>query len=161
LDSLLAYQGESNVVGLPVAGNADVERLHLIVGQLVNRYRWAEDAATAFVLTGRTPLRWPIQAHTTIIETGATTVQLTVEAWVPATVVTATYQRARRVGVTRARRAPRISARRLALAAFLTTQDGVPARTQMDTWNQAHRNWRYRDVRNFVRDSRRAAARLE
>jgi hypothetical protein len=160
LDSLLAYQGESNVVGLPVAGNADVERLHLIVGQLVNRYRWAEDAATAFVLTGRTPLRWPIQAHTTIIETGATTVQLTVEAWVPATVVTATYQRARRVGLTRARRAPRISARRLALAAFLTTQDGVPARTQMDTWNQAHRNWRYRDVRNFVRDSRRAAARL-
>jgi hypothetical protein len=161
LDSLLAYQGESNVVGLPVAGNADVEGLRTIVRRLVNVYQWPEDAATAFVLTGQTPLRWPIQARATLTETGATTVQITVEAWVPVTAVTAAYQRARRTLVERAPRAPRrLSARQQALAAFSTTQDGVSARTRLDRWNKAHPKWRYREVRNFVRDSRRAAVRL-
>jgi hypothetical protein len=159
LDSLLAYQGESNVVGLPVAGNADVERLHTIVRRLVKVHRWPEDAATTFVLTGGTPLRWPIHARATLTETGATTVHITVEAWVPATAVTAAFQRARREFFSRAPRAPRrLSARQQALAAFVTTQGDVSARTRMDAWNQAHRNWRYRDPRNFDRDSRRAAA---
>jgi hypothetical protein len=156
LESLLAFQNNGQIGRVPVAGSAALERLRALVQRLASQHEWPEDTATAFVLTGQTPLRWPIRAR---VSAELSRVQLTIDSWVPPEAVAEAYRHARETLGTQPR-APRVSARRRALAAFVTTQDGVSARMRLQRWNTAHPRWRYPDVRNFVRDSRRAATRL-
>lgn len=169
LATLLAFQDGEELRRIPVTGNADLERLQALVHQLVHQHQWSEDTATAFVLTAQTPLRWPIRVQARTTRTGITadsagreqqSVSLVIDAWVPAIAVAAAYRHARRTLRRQASRTPRVSLRRRALAAFVLAHPHVTARTRLHEWNATHPTWRYGDVRNFVRDSRRAVARL-
>jgi hypothetical protein len=159
--TLLEFQEDGHLARIYVSGSAVLEHLHALVRQLLTQHGWPEDTATTFVLTGHTPLRWPVRARVLYRRDQASSiVTLAVDPWVPATAVTAAYLRARRLLASPDRRAPRVTARRRALAVFTAAHRNLTVRARLSAWNAAHPHWRFRGVQNFSRDSRRAVARL-
>jgi hypothetical protein len=157
LDSLVAFPDVDHVGRVPVMGSPELERLKALATRLEDEQRWTGDVAVAFVLTGAVPLRWPIRTTINWSDKGMA-VQLSVEPWVPANAVKAAYVHARRTGLRSStnNRSARRPDRRFALAGFAAAHVGLPARAQLERWNESFPKWRFRDVRNFVRDARRA-----
>jgi hypothetical protein len=159
LQSLVAFQCGGELRRAPVAGSAALERLKRLVDALAERYRWPEDAATIFLLTGRTPLRLP---SVTLRASSHHGQKILVEAdpWVPPGVVRDAYAAARDSLTPQPRRVPRISPKRRELVAFVNARGGVPSRALFIDWNNEHPQWRYQDGANFIRDYHRTVERM-
>jgi hypothetical protein len=130
------------------------------------RYTWREGEAEWFILTGRTPVLSAL-AHSYDIHVAShgnrAVINLRVDAWVSAERVLALYRELQKA-ILRNRHNRPISERRLTLFRFVTEHaddegEIPPWRTLLPEWNQRHKKWTYKNVRNFSRDYW-AAARL-
>lgn len=146
---------------LPVKANTELFRLARLGKSLAKRYRWQDAQATVFLLTDLPPLvqtltvstemRYPIQTLGRII--------IEADPTMPPKTVADAYREARSE-ILRGR--PRaISKKHVELVLFC---DGQPNdetwSDRMDAWNEAHPDWTYSEVKNFIRDANQGLRRL-
>jgi hypothetical protein len=154
---LLAFPGREWVERVKVEHASVLGRLCVVAGELCKKYGWRDYAATWFVLTGLTPLNWPLEIdeveaydpHRRVVA-----IRLAVAPWMPAHAVLKAFINLQKK-LAEASSRP-LSDRRVALLRFETEAPAGSAREKLTRWNRAFPKWAYRDVRNFRRDLKAA-----
>lgn len=129
-------------------------RLKKICTFLAQRYRWTEEQAQHFVLTGTIPASPPV--FTATLEKSALSevldrLVLIVDPLLAPEQVAKLYRTVRQP--VRKRRARTMSQKHVYLAYYaLRLRPYLPWSQMMDHWNQAYPDWAYKEASNFGRD---------
>jgi hypothetical protein len=149
----LQYPGGSVQVSI----DSKLGRLKFVASELCHRYLWPEEEAVGFILSGTTPS--PFFGCVTVRRQPRTPrVTIEVDPRVRGDEVLRLYKWARDPGTTRARSLSEVHAE---LAVFAAERnDGREWRRVLAEWNQTHPRSLYPELRNFIRDCRKAYERI-
>jgi hypothetical protein len=144
------------------AATGPLARLRMMSEELARTYDWFPAQATVFVLTGQAPLlpsfRWSITNHHW---PGPRRIALDIDLILSPRDVARRYAEVRRRLRPPRSRSRELSARHLALAAFIAVRrDGEPWGKRLRAWNTEQPKWRYGHESNFRRDALRATERI-
>lgn len=144
---------------LPVSKGGVLDRLRNLSTKLAERYDWHEASATAFVLTGATPLVRSWRASAIIGNSLRPKVTLTVDLSIPADRILKIYHRMQSQYL---QTKPRVlSKKHLTLARMMAEwKRSMPWQERMERWNNQYPDWVYDHQSNFRRDSLKARERV-
>jgi hypothetical protein len=149
----LLYPGGS----VQVSTDSKLGRLKFVASALRHRYLWPEEEAVGFILSGTTPS--PFFGCVTVRRQPRTPrVTIEVDPRVRADEVLRLYKWARDPETTQARSLSEVHAE---LAVFAAERnDGREWRRVLAEWNRTHPRSLYPELRNFIRDCRKAYERI-
>jgi len=159
----LAYQASSTsraVSRVLVAWDGVLGQLRTISVRLAKSFDWAEDQATAFILTGVTPALTKSRIHIDRVWGHGlmSRIQMEIDPTLSPRAVMEVYRKARsELGQTHHRS---MSTKHLHMAEFYGGEKSQTWPVLMEDWNKSRPDWSYREVRNFSRDCRSAWQRV-
>jgi len=157
---LLAFPNEDNgVESVKVERASEGGRLQQLAQALVSEHGWEDYQAVWFILTGLTPLSWPLKVEDVYLEDRLVAISVVAAPWMPARAVHDAFRRMQPRGATAGSRP--LSERRAALYAFMCQRPPGTYRESLVKWNRAFPPWKYTDVRRFVRDTKAAQRHIQ
>jgi hypothetical protein len=156
----LAFPGADGwVQRIAAARDSPLAELSEVATRLQKDYGWADYQSTWFILTGQTPLPWPIDVEEVVMEDHPVAIRIAVAPWMPGQIVLEAFLRMQRSLATANSRP--LSERRQALVVFFSDEPAGSYRVKLERWNQRFPRWCYTDVRRFVRDLKAAHRQME
>jgi hypothetical protein len=164
---LVKYCDTSGVeAGRLVLPESVLDDLRTVAKSVVGKLQgWSEGAATWFVLTGISPIVFPLQVNNTVIRATDYTqglVTLMVEPWVSGQSVLKAYRRAQKDIIGGQQR--ELSGRNIAVFRFVIAEKRMKKnlswQSLMESWNHMHQQWRYDDLRHFAQGYHRAEKKI-
>jgi len=148
---VVAFPGTDGSVNRVAAGrHSQLGHLWRVADQLCADYGWADYESVWFILTGQTPLPWPIEVDDVTFDGHRVAIRIIVAPWMPARAVLDAFRRVQREQATVTSQV--LSDRRRALLTFVRGAPAGSYRQQVARWNRAFPKWSYAEPRGFRRD---------